>query len=752
MTYSKCNLQKMKATSALLAIAVGTAYAGSAFSQTNSTPTNDSPGVAPPTESGEILVTAQRRSERLRDVPITMIAQTGADLARANVTGMRDLAIAVPGLALVGSGPYLQPVIRGVTTQIVGVGTESPIAIYLDGVYLPSQVNSAFDLPDVERIEVLKGPQGTLFGRNATGGAIVIHTLEPSFHTGGTASVSAGIYAGSGARSAGDYTAKGTLNVPIVDDKIAASISGYYNHIGSYLTDDRSGGKTGRVNSYAVRGKVLIKPTDNLKILFSAYYNNKKDSIDAATAAYRNVTVATQFPDAIVPQKPWHVASEIAGSTAFVNTVGKGASIKADLEIGDAGTLTSLTAYSYSNAFVEAEVDGSYSPKCVATFTCITPYEFGYGPSRTWQQEVTFASKKFGIFRLTTGAFYYHDNSDFNAQVNTPLDSQGHATGPAPFFDAANAKTTAYAGFGEMNADVTDRLHLIAGLRYSWERKVGSGSILGSSTFDLGGRPSWGSWTPRLSIRYDVSRSLNVYATYSKGFKSGVINTVAVSNDVAAPETLNSYEVGMKYGDRLLNFSASAYYYDYKNLQQEFLQGITTVIGNAAASRMYGVDFDGSIKLSEGLHLRAGGSWLPYAKYKSYLSGIGYALPVTAAGLAQVDVDASGHRMLRTPRFTGNASISYETKLNSGKFDASMNVYTSSSYGWELLNRVRTNGYVTLGAQAGWTPDSLPVRFSVWAKNLTNEKHIATTTLSAEADLVVYTPPRVIGLSADCKF
>jgi iron complex outermembrane receptor protein len=142
----------------------------------------------------EIVVTAQRRAEPIQYVPFSVVAQTGADLERAGIVDIRDLGDVVPGLVFITQGPFAQPEIRGVQSTIAQAGADSPIAMYIDGVYQLNQPANVFDLADISQVEVLKGPQGTLFGRNATGGAISIHTIQPSYETKGNVTVDYGYY------------------------------------------------------------------------------------------------------------------------------------------------------------------------------------------------------------------------------------------------------------------------------------------------------------------------------------------------------------------------------------------------------------------------------------------------------------------------------------------------------------------------------------------------------------------------------
>ena len=189
-------------------------------------------------DSNEIIVLAQRRAERLQDVPISVTVQSGEQLETAGVDNLRDLGAVTPGLTFQAQGNFVQPALRGITTLVTGPGSDNPIALYIDGVYEGTQAGASIDLPDVERIEVSKGPQGTLFGRNSTGGAIQIFTKAPSFTPTGSVSATAGLYDGSGpSRASYDLGVKGYVSGPIVADKLAASLSFAYRNVDGYSTN-----------------------------------------------------------------------------------------------------------------------------------------------------------------------------------------------------------------------------------------------------------------------------------------------------------------------------------------------------------------------------------------------------------------------------------------------------------------------------------------------------------------------------------
>ncbi len=711
---------------------------------------------APQAESlGEVVVTARRQTERERDVPITIVALNADQLRVAGVTDMRDLGTAVPGLAISGTGAFFEPSLRGVSGSLTEPGGNSPIATYVDGVYQPNLAGEFFDLPDVANVEVLKGPQGTLFGRNATAGAITITTADPSFTPSGTVSVADGIYFGGTARTSNDVTTKLKVTGPLFGDVLAGSFAGFYQKVPGYLTNDQTGTETGNIESYSFRAKLMYVPSDYLKFVLTGYNAVLFDDANAAVAAYRGVTVGKFYPGAIVPDLPYHVASELRDGVSSVDTHQSGGSLRAEWRIPGAGTITSLSSFTKVFSFYLAEVDGTYSPACVAVFSCITPYLVDYGPNNTIQQELTFSSEKFGPTKFVAGLFFYRDSAAYGSAVNPPLNSAGNLTGaPAPYYNASNVTTHAAAAFGEANTDITESLHLTTGLRFSWERQKGEGNVLGGPIFGFGNEPLWTSWTPRVSLRYDINQKLNVYATYSQGFKSGVLDAISLTQDVAQPEKLYSYEIGAKYGSENVILNASVFYYDYKNFQVQFqLPDAASVIGNAPKATLYGLDLDGTFRLPYGYQVRAAGSWLPRATYDTLDNAIDYETPINpVTGLRQVSLDVSGQRMLRAPRFTGNVTLNYTHPLAAGTFDANGVLYQSTSYAYDYLNNIQSSFYVTLGGSIGFRPTDSGFHYRLWVKNATNRERIQAETTSAEANTVVYSPPREVGITLDYAF
>jgi iron complex outermembrane receptor protein len=704
----------------------------------------------------EVVVTAQRRSENLKDVPLTVSVLSGAALVKQGVTSSRDLTAAFPGLTFTTQGAFAEPTIRGVSATISGPGQDANVAIYLDGIYQPGQVSNIFDLPDIDSIEVLKGPQGTLFGRNATGGAILVNTKKPSFTPTGSFTLNEGAYFGGSAKTANHFSAQGYVSGPIMADTLAASLSGAYDNTPGYMTNDVTGGRYGKITSYQIRGKLLFKPTDEFHVLLSAAYANRHDDANSTLFPADGINIAHFYPGSVIPTQPWHSAGELGGGSR-IRLSRQDISLEIGYDFKGLGTLTSRTGYSHIKPEADVDVDATYSPNCLAAFACFTPYVVA-NAAKTYQEELIFNSEKFGPVRFTAGAFYYHDRQAGYDNLDAPFTPGGQIQSHTPgiFTFDSFVTTVAYAGFGEVNYDILENLTATAGLRYSHERHTGEGrfGLTGPYTsFPPAGPQTNTAFTPRISLRYAVNDAVNVYGTYSQGFKSGVLNSASLTLPAVDPEHLNSWEAGVKVKTRSASFNLSGFYYIYKDLQVEFFnnQG-TTLVSNLPKARTYGFDVDGTIQLTNEFRLSAAATWIPYAKYTENFLGADFDYPLTPYGLQTVAVQTKGLRLIRDPRISASATADYSTDVSMGKLDVSGTVYYSSSYSWHYLNRLQTNAYATLAGQISLTPTGTNLNLSIYGKNLTNKAFVTGAVLDAQADGAVFSEPRQMGVRVNYAF
>jgi iron complex outermembrane receptor protein len=679
----------------------------------------------------EVVVTAQRRSERLVDVPISITSVSANQLERAGVSGLLDLTIMVPGLKVDRQGGNTQPAIRGVTTLIADTGSDSNVAIYIDGVYQPNQRANNFDLPDIERIEVAKGPQGTLFGRNATGGAIQIFTKAPSFTPTGRFELGGGSYH--------DIYGKAYVSGPVIADRVAVSLTGFFEKMDGYYHDLRKGGAhVGKLDSDLVRGKILLTPTDDLKItLIGTWLYRNDTSAGMLQPLNGNSQGRLVNPNGLFPTTPY----ETAVDGAITDSETRSAMLKVEYDLGF-GTLASTTSYADTN--VHSLTDPDFSSVSVVTYDIRQP-------SKTFMQEVNFASLKDGPFSWIGGLFYYHSDARY-----APL-----AIPQSRVAIRAQQVAKAWAAFGEATYDVTDRLSVIGGVRYSREQHRLGGSFVVPS-YPAIARHTWDAWTPRVALRYEIAKNTNAYASYSKGFKSGGFSTGSLNANPYNPESITAYEVGIKSRPSgAVQLNAAAFYYDYKNQQVQSaikVNGVDLgVTNNAAAAEIYGVDFDAAWQLTPEFAVNAGLSIMD-ASYKSYKAALVNVPRVQAAGVdcrcgnVTAVVDASGNPMIRAPDWTLTLSANYRKVFELGTLGLNGTLYHTDNYFITPDKRVQQPSYTMFNAQASWRPRGSHLEFTVYGKNLTDKAVFSSVFVNGLGDGVAYAAPRTFGGSVGYAF
>jgi iron complex outermembrane receptor protein len=715
--------------------------AGGAAAQT---PAARTPAASPPAAStvGEVIVTAQRREERLSDVPITITAKSGEQLERAGVTSIKELNTVAPGVTMVFSSGFLQPTVRGVSGQSTGSGSNAPVAVYLDGVYQTDQHTNRFQFADLDRIEVDKGPQGTLYGRNATGGAIAVFTKSPSFTPTGNFEVGYGNF--------DDVVAKGFVTGPLIGDKLAGSLSAYYEKRDSYNKDIVAGKRPLGLDDKLVRAKLLFTPADGMKFTLTLTHEDR--AMDNSHFAIGGNTVAAQDPTAIIVTRPHRVALDFPARDIVKHSAG---TLRSEFDLG-VGTLTSITAAQYSRIRDLSDIDSAYNPNQVVPggnlFNVIVK-------DRSYSEDLSFASRKWGGFSFIAGATYFHDDNRF-------APNRGYTRGGlVPTLILADREPNeAYAAFFEGTYDLTDRLVLIGGVRYTRETETDRGTLIipGGPTLPYPGNVKsvkFHKATFRASARYKLTDDTNVYFTFSQGFKSGGMGATAFTSPTIPPfkpETINAYEVGVKSNpSRRLSVNASAFYYDYSNLQVLTLQNLAIgVILNAASSRIYGFDLDASARVTDELTLTTGLELL-HARYRSYPAAAALT-PIFRNGLpagnGNVIVDADGNRMPLAPPVTASLTADYKKAFAPGTLDVSLTGYYSGKVYFDSIERLHQGAYATLNAQAAWTPAGSRFTFVLWGRNLTNTKYIGSAFESTVADFGAYDPPRTFGAALRYAF
>ncbi len=710
----------MRRFATFAALLAGISLPAAALAQTAAdTPPQDGASGAADTE---ILVTAQRREQRLSDVPISITAISGEALTKGGVLQSTDLGTVVPGMQVQIAGAFAQPTVRGIGTTVTSAASDPNVALYIDGVYMPSQAGNAFNFADVQRIEVLKGPQGTLYGRNATGGAINITTLRPS----GTPKLK--LSAGFG--SFDEVRLNGYASAPL-GSRAAFSIAGLFVNDDGYARDVLRGVRLATTRDAALRGKLLLEPMDALEVTLAGDWSKRTD---ITIYSLKTINDNTASAAAIIPPGRDERALSFTPDATVENY---GGSVRATLDLGGV-TLGSISSLRKVLLHALTDSDRTQVNGGSAEFNT---------SQKTFTQELTLTSGSGGPFSWVAGVYYYNDLAKhYNFRVN------GNPS------VTAQIRSEAISGFAEGTYEISDALSVIGGVRYNSEkRELDSSRPTGTPrTLEAGER--WNSFTPRASLRYRLTDDTNVYATYSKGFKSGTYNISAFSNVPVDPEKVDAYEVGAKFYRSGFSVNGSAFYYVYDDIQIQAVNLATglTNLSNAAEAEIYGFDMDFKLPVSPNFDLAGGLAYThgEYSRFPGALVTIPRTSPAVCGanphrpcGNVQTTADVSGNAMVRSPRFTATLTPTVRGDIGLGEIEATATFSYNSGYYWDVGNRLKEPSFLLINGQVALTPKDSPLRISLWGRNLTNKLYSAYTVDTTAGDASAFARPRTFGFT-----
>lgn len=637
--------RKARSASAFGALALATGSVIAAPAATDSS--DDRIGLAGPDELQEIVVTAQKRAERLQDVPISISVMQGAQLDESSSVSLMDALGNVPGVAVTGGqnaglqGGGAQLTIRGVTAGAPTLAGTSPVAYYLDGIpfgLVKSAVVPDLAPYDLDRVEVLRGPQGTLYGASAEDGVVRVITSDADLHN-FDAKVR---LTDSGTEHGGNnYQGDLAVNVPLIDGKLAArAVVGQEDLSGWIDSPVRNDVNDERLTT--ARIKVDALPTDSLSIGAEAWHSEAR--YGAPSLSLDNYTITATEPE------PTRIDFNMFGLT-----------------IGYDFNVFSITS---TSGYIDYHSDNYFDISPVGPLLGITfPEEPTYPPlehnvlnSKVFSEEINLASKQLGPWRWTAG-LSYRDAKDQLLQDFLGIGNQD--------------QSKAFAVFGELNRKfLQDRLELTLGGRFYHDEE---------STTDLMPSPgtpvdhftaSFNATTPRAVLSWFVQQNLTAYASYSQGFRSGfgqqpVILEAAPGFAPVRPDKLSNYEIGSKGSlwDGRLSFDAAVYYVKWNDVQQSLTvlyQGSTFgAFVNAASASGVGAEFAVTARLIDGLDVSVNSSW----------NGLEFDSDVESAdGL----LFAKGQRLNRSPEYTAGASVGYTFAMGSRGYSG--NLATSVNY------------------------------------------------------------------------
>lgn len=702
----------------------------------------------------DVVVTAQRRSERLQNVPIAISAATAEKLENAGITSTQALTLVTPGLTIPQTSGYAQPRIRGVGSSVNGPGFEPPVATYIDGVYMAAAPTTLMTLNNISRIEVLKGPQGTLFGRNATGGLIQVVTKDPNQTPSGDIRLT---YANYRNVTADAYVTGG------ITDSLAADLAVRYEHQGrGWGTNLGTGNPIGLLDhDFAGRAKLLFQPAEGTSISLTVDYEDRISSRQTQRPVdrfypltYNNPLFGGPFPLG----GDYDINSEIDPITKLK---AGGASLQVNRQVGSV-SVQSITAYRRSK--YDLLLDTDYLPLSIVKVHDVAKNE-------QFSQELQFSSTGSGPLKWVGGLFYFRSDDK-----NNPLfvEFGPSLASPVPFAPVLinitdRQITDSFAGYAQATYEVLRDTHLTLGGRYTYEQK----RVSGLTGFSIAGNlvattpvpdPALGNsdkltfrrFNYRISLDHQITPDILAYASYSTGFKSGGFNLLVPGDPAYKPEKIGAAEAGLKTElfDRRVRLNTSVYDYIYKNLQVGRYKNSNISIYNGARAEIYGFDLDGEFVMTDHLSLSAGFAYT-HARFKSFPIA-DFVVPVNGCVPVLGGVctgSANGKTLPFTPTTTFNVGADYEVNLPGGSSLAlNATYYRSSRFFGASDNVTYQPAYDIVNASVTWTDASGRLSARAWGKNLGKTLYTTMILQSTAGNVFAYGEPRTYGLTLGYRY
>jgi iron complex outermembrane receptor protein len=680
----------------------------------------------------DIVVTAQRRAERLQDVPISVSAITGDAMGDRGVTNAFSLQAVVPGFSVTRVGTVATPYLRGVGTDGGNPNTEPSVATYVDGVYYAAPFANLYSFNNVERIEVLKGPQGTLFGRNATGGVVQIVTRRPSQ----TPLVEAYLgYGNFDTYEAGGYATTGLGENAALD--AAVQYKDQQDGWGRNVVLDKEIHKS---REFSFRSKLLLTPGELTEITVTGDYNSGRNS-------YASYNRAPGVPDLDGVVRNLGRYDSAGNQLPDSKNKSKGVAVRIEHDL-DFARLVSISAYRRSSGTFFFDYDTS--PIQIVSAALVQR-------AKTISQELQLVSPSDGAFDWTLGAYYFDAKTAYD-----PGRLCGPGIVPTGCQDINGFQhTKSVSPYAQASLEVTDGTTITAGLRFTHEEQrltggfQASASPRGATTGPFTAVPardqSFEKLTWRIAVDQQLKSDVKVYASYNRGVKSGGFNLQGPGDPGFRPEILDAYEIGLKSEllDRRVRLNIAAFYYDFQDIQVSIVQNNVSVPVNAAKARIKGIDADFAFAASPELIVTANAAYVD-GKFKDFPNPT--VFPQSAFDAPVILANAAGNPTTRTPKFTGSIGADYEKTTDAGIFGISTNLYHNSGFAWEPSNRLRQKSYELLNASVRWTSPDETFTVKLWAQNLTNTKYLSQGQSTAVGDLLIPASPRTYGLTLSTRF
>ncbi|WP_340317798.1 TonB-dependent receptor [Rhizorhabdus argentea] len=751
-----------------VALALGGLLASTSYAQT---PAGAPPGTSAAEDAAsnsttEIIVTAQRRSEKLQDTPLAITAVTAATTQRLGLTKAVDIAAITPGASFSVYSGFFTANIRGLGVPFVTVGLEAPVAVYEDGAYLPRTLvaNEILDNFDISSIQVLRGPQGTLYGRNATGGVIIVNSANPTDKLEG--------------RIRGEFgnlehrQINGMINMPLAQD-LALRVTGGFKHNDGYIHNLTTGKDNGWERNYNVRAKLRWHPGNADIVLGGQYYDirNTLPETQSLSPDHSTCYACILVPGIVRPSVGFY-DQEIQIYHPPTHTKAYGADLKMNFDF-DTFELSSTTTFRHQKT-VNGSVDNDWTP------LPLFDYVGADNGGTTYTQDLQVTSKLDGPFDYLFGLSYLNDKSHSrNAFIGLAF---GGDLNPdtAPGFE--NISTTrSYAAYLEGYYKITDALKVTLGGRYTYEKRANVGTVndgfapfvppFGPTGFTFRLSTAQRAFTPRFVLAWDNGPT-NLYYSFTRGFKAGGYpGSLTGPVDPVKPEKISSHEVGIKQSmlDNRLRLNVAAFYYKNRDQQSQTIDVRTggTITSNAGAVENYGVEAEAQIVPLDGLNIGISGGW-QHARYKPFRNAAGLScfdptgmsnpFAPGATLYACPPLDLTGTTPPMAPEWSGSFSAGYEFAIASwtaslsalGQYRSSVNFYPGAG---GPLRHDRDNGRFLANASGYVSPPGKSLRIGFYVNNLFDKKYVTSRqTLQPFGTNYNAGMPRTYGLRAEYTF
>lgn len=663
----------------------------------------------------EVVVTARKRSEDAKDVPMSISVLSAEQLGRLGISNNRDLGALFAGVSFNDSNSSNSEFsIRGLTSA--GSGSDTSVGLYVDDVFTGDESSMSQRLFDVQSFQILRGPQGTLFGRNTVAGAINIVTRKPDPEFGGQVDATFGNY------DLRQYSV--AINVPVIDDRLLTRFAYVDRSRQGYLRNLAQAGVLGNdEDGHSARLHVLGRPSDTLDLLLSA--DDSRDS--TCDNMFRLVGGALYAGNTNPDQSSWD------GPCLSRRHI-QGISLRADQKLGDS-TLTVISAYRSRKTEFLTDRD----------FTALPILSTGLDTDeRQMTEEIRLSGTVTDRLKWIAGAFYFHRGYFQDTILQLGPGFLGHGLTDT-VHALADLHTKSLAGFGSAEYRISPHWIAETGLRYTWESK--NLAYVQTATLPVPGfsavpafaeKVSGGEWSPTVTLTFKAAESMSIYARIARGFKSGGFNAGPSSDPDRikfAPEFLTSYEVGYKADLNRYRLDVSLYYLDYRDIQQSSQDGAGFYISNAAKARSYGAESQFSARVANGVLINASAGFVN-ARYTSFGAN-------------------SGHWLPRAPRFTGALSVEIAHPLGDvGKLLLLPEIaYRSENYvdaANTALFRQPSHGDINLRAGfesvRGWN-------VTAWVRNMSDQRYtLGGFAVAPVLYAVTTSPPRTFGVDVGWKF